>query len=210
MAEAGLPEQKGFSGGVLNGSQFCPQTANPYTGERDSSQTSFLNSAVAAGQSITVYNGTLAQKINFDGAKKAVSVTVSTSGGKSYTIKAKKEIIVSAGAFQSPQLLMVSGVGPAATLDKFDIDVVSNLAGVGQNMWDHIFYGMVWPIDMETRQRLLEPAYLEEKIAEYHVSPTNILSSNVFDYLAWEKLQNRTGLSAATEKELAAFPGKSP
>ncbi|TVY18404.1 Dehydrogenase [Lachnellula arida] len=210
MAEAGLPEQTGFSGGVLNGSQFCPQTANPYTGERDSSQTSFLNSAVAAGQSITVYNGTLAQKINFNSDKKAVSVTVSTNEGTPYTINAKQEIVVSAGAFQSPQLLMVSGVGPAATLDEFDIDVVSDLAGVGQNMWDHIFYGMVWPINMETRQRLLNQEYLDEKIAEYHVSPTNILSSNVFDYLAWEKLQNRTQLSASALEELAAFPADWP
>ncbi|TVY45325.1 Dehydrogenase [Lachnellula subtilissima] len=210
MAEAGLEEQPGFSGGVLNGSQFCPQTANPYTGERDSSQTSFLNAAVEAGQTITVYNGTLAQKINFNSDKKATSVTVSTSGGCSYEISAKQEIIVSAGAFQSPQLLMVSGVGPAATLEEFDIDVVSDLAGVGQNMWDHIFYGMVWPVAMETRQRLLEPAYLEEAVESYHESPTNILSSNVFDYLAWEKLVNRTGLSAASEADLAYFPADWP
>ncbi|TVY45485.1 Dehydrogenase [Lachnellula occidentalis] len=210
MAEVGLEEQPGFGGGVLNGSQFCPQTANPYTGERDSSQTSFLNAAVAAGQSITVYNGTMAQKINFNSGKKAVSVTVSTSGGASYKISAKHEIVVSAGAFQSPQLLMVSGVGPAATLKEFDIPVISDLAGVGQNMWDHIFYGMVWPVAMETRQRLLEPAYLEEKVAEYHVSPTNILSSNVFDFLAWEKLQNRTQLSASSLAELAKFPADWP
>ena len=57
------------------------------------------------------------------------------TGGKEYILSAKKEVILSAGAFQSPQLLMVSGVGPAATLQKHNIPVVADRAGVGQNMW---------------------------------------------------------------------------
>jgi choline dehydrogenase len=209
MVASGLEEVSDFSSGILNGTQFCPQTANPYTGERDSSQTSFLNSAVAAGQSITVYNGTMAEKINFNSHKKATSVTV-TTGCDTYTISARKEIVVSAGAFQSPQLLMVSGVGPAATLAEFDIEVISDLPGVGQNMWDHIFYGMVYPVPVETRQRLLEQDYLDAKIAEYHESPTNILSSNVFDYFGWEKLPNRTQFSKEILADLAAFPADWP
>ena len=89
---------------------------------------------------LKVYTETLARKIVFDSNKKAVGVEVQ-SLGLPYTIHASKEVIVSAGAFQSPQLLMVSGVGPRETLENLDIEVVSELPGVGQNMWDHILFG---------------------------------------------------------------------
>jgi len=57
--------------------------------------------------------------------------------GTSYTVKAKKEIIVSAGAIRSPQILQLSGIGPAAELNRLGIPIVKNLAGVGQNLRDH-------------------------------------------------------------------------
>lgn len=210
MTAAGMEQISDFESGVLIGTQYAPMTGNPVTGERDSSQTSFLNSALEAGQPLTVYNGTLAQKINFDLFKKATSVQVSTSGGPTYQISAREEIIVSAGAFQSPQLLMVSGVGPKDTLSKFNIPVISDLQGVGQNMWDHVFYGMIWPTDMETRQRLLDPAYLAAATEVYAESHNNIMSSNDLDYFGWEKLPNRTQLSAETQAELAKFPADWP
>ena len=60
-----------------------------------------------------------------------------------YTIKAKKEVILSAGVFNSPQLLMLSGVGPRETLEEFDIPIISELEGVGQNMWDHHVWSLL-------------------------------------------------------------------
>jgi len=211
FVEAGFEEVSDFSSGILMGTQFAPMTGNPTTGERDSSQTSFLNYAVKAGYPITVYDKTLAEKINFDSLKKATSVQVAnddTCG--SFKISASKEIIISAGAFQSPQLLMVSGVGPAETLEKFDIPVISDLAGVGQNMWDHVFFGMIWPTNVETRQRLLEPEYLAAQIEEYHETHGTIMSSNDLDYFAWGKLENRTQLSNQTLTDLEAFPADWP
>lgn len=210
MKEAGFKEISDFESGVLLGTQYAPMTGNPATGTRDSSQTSFLDSAIAAGQRLTVYNGTMAQKINFNSAKEATSVQVSTHNGPAYKITAREEIIISAGAFQSPQLLMVSGIGPKATLEKFQIPVISDLPGVGQNMWDHIFYGMIWPTDVETRQRLLDPNYLAAVIEEYHETHHTIMSSNALDYFGWEKLTNRTQLSKATLAELATFPADWP
>ena len=56
-------------------------------------------------------------------------------------IYARREVILSAGVFQSPQMLMVSGVGPPDTLASMGIPIVSPLYGVGQNMWDHIILG---------------------------------------------------------------------
>jgi choline dehydrogenase len=209
MIEAGFEEISDFCSGVLIGTQYAPMTANPTTGERDSSQTSFLNAAVAAGQPITVYDNTMAQKINFNSSKAATSVLVSSECDY-FNITARKEIIISAGTFQSPQLLMVSGIGPAATLEEFDIPVISDLAGVGQNMWDHVFYGMIWPTDMETRQSLLNTTYADLIIEEYHETHQTIMSSNALDYFGWEKFSNRTQFTDATLTDLDAFPADWP
>ncbi|XP_022826995.1 uncharacterized protein LOC111356752 [Spodoptera litura] len=78
---------------------------------------------------------TKAQKILFDGTT-ATGVQVTTSSGESLVLYANKEVIVSAGAIHSPQLLMVSGIGPKSHLESFDISVVADLP-VGQNLMDH-------------------------------------------------------------------------
>jgi choline dehydrogenase len=71
-------------------------------------------------------------------------MTAGTFGVSSvnFTLSARKEVILSAGAFQSPQLLMVSGIGLCADLAKFNISCVYDLPGVGQNMWDHPIFGV--------------------------------------------------------------------
>jgi len=85
---------------------------------------------------LKVYTHTLAKRILF--APNSTNATgvevVSGAWGKSkkYTLSARREIILSAGAFHSPQLLMVSGVGPKETLDMFNISVIANRPGVGQ------------------------------------------------------------------------------
>lgn len=86
-----------------------------------------------------MFEVTKAKRILFDKNKKAVGIEVTgllgSVLGLPYTISARKEVIVSAGAFQSPQLLMVSGIGPASQLRSLGIPVLQDLPGVGQNMW---------------------------------------------------------------------------
>jgi choline dehydrogenase len=65
------------------------------------------------------------------------------SGSVTYTVNATNEVIVSSGAFRSPQMLMVSGIGPAATLQSLGIYVLADRPGVGSNMWDHISLWLV-------------------------------------------------------------------
>lgn len=67
-----------------------------------------------------------------------ISGVLVTTNGEDYVLSARKEVILSTGAFQSPQLLMVSGVGRRDTLQEYDIPLIANLPGVGQNMWDHV------------------------------------------------------------------------
>lgn len=135
LNEIGIPDTQDFNSGSLMGAQYCSSTINPETQTRASSQSSFLDAA-SGRTNLKVYSLTTAQKILFDSNKKVTGISVK-SNGLTYTINAKKEVILSAGTFQSPQLLMLSGIGPTAQLNKFKIPVVSALAGVGQNMWDH-------------------------------------------------------------------------
>lgn len=123
----------GFTSGKLIGSAYVLETINATTQTRDSSETSFLRSQLH-NYNLMVYQSTLAKRVLFDSNKTATGVVVD-SEGLQYTLSAKREVILSAGAFQSPQLLMVSGVGPKATLEKHSIPIVSKLTGVGQNMW---------------------------------------------------------------------------
>jgi choline dehydrogenase len=113
---------------------------NATTMTRDSSETSFLR-RVLDYPNFAVYPLTMAKKIIFGpdnndkNRKKASGVVVDTQGDQ-YVLTATKVVIVSAGAFASPPLLMVSGLGPAAHLEKLGIPVVADRPGVGQNMQD--------------------------------------------------------------------------
>ena len=65
-------------------------------------------------------------------------------------VKARREVIMAAGAFGSPQLLMLSGIGAAAELQKFGVPVVQDLPGVGKNFHDHIDYVQTWRVPLST------------------------------------------------------------
>ncbi|CAH0713535.1 unnamed protein product, partial [Brenthis ino] len=84
-----------------------------------------------------VMKNTLVTKILFDENKNAVGVQTKNVDGSTVNIYARKEIIISAGAFNTPKLLMLSGVGPQAHLESFDIPVISNLP-VGEYLRDHM------------------------------------------------------------------------
>ena len=140
FVDVGLPQIDGLSSGHLLGSAYAPFTIDPKTGYRSSSESAFLQSALNSHLSPITYHSTLATEILFDGIK-AIGVKALTAGtygtpGKNYTLSARKEVILSAGTFQSPQLLMVSGIGDCTELAGLGIDCKVNLPGVGQNMWE--------------------------------------------------------------------------
>ncbi|MEE1550363.1 MAG: GMC family oxidoreductase N-terminal domain-containing protein, partial [Nitrospinaceae bacterium] len=84
---------------------------------------------------LTIHTGAHVQRVLFEG-KKAVGVEYHHNG-RTARVNAMKAVIMSAGAFGSPQILMLSGVGPADHLRNFEIPVVHDLAGVGKNFQDH-------------------------------------------------------------------------
>jgi len=210
IQKLGIPSIKGFNSGKLLGNSYCTSTLSPKDQVRSTS-TAYIDSALKLSN-LKVYTQTLAQKVLFDQNKKATGVQVS-SLGISYTIHASKEVILSAGAFQSPQLLMVSGVGPSDALNGLGIDVISDLPGVGQNMWDHILFGPSYEVNIPTLSSVLKnPVNLAAAVLEYATNATGGLSSPVADFIGWEKLpaKYRASFSPSTIADLAKFPSDWP
>lgn len=106
-------------------------------GKRASAAAAFLKPALER-KNLTVLTRAQVIKINFEG-KKAVGVDFK-QGKRTKTAKAGREVILSAGAFHSPHLLQISGIGPAKVLKKAGLEVVHALKGVGENLQDHLFY----------------------------------------------------------------------
>jgi choline dehydrogenase-like flavoprotein len=212
FAAIGIGEAPDFNSGSLMGAQYCTSTIRPADQTRSSSATSFLLSAIQKGlRNLKVYTATRAENIVFNAEKKATGVRVKT-GLVSYTLHASKEVIVSAGSFQSPQLLMVSGIGPRDQLEAHGIDVISELPGVGQNMWDHPTFGPSYPVALTTlTKEARDVAYLTEQILLY-TKQEGTLTNPVADFLAWEKIPQslRSQFSPSTLQKLAQYPADWP
>jgi choline dehydrogenase len=137
-AQTGIPENPDFNGASQEGAGFFQTTTR--NGRRASTAVAYLRPAKAR-KNLHVETSALAQRIRFEG-RRAVAVEYSKEGALR-TVRARKEILVSSGAYNSPQLLQLSGVGPADLLQKHGIDVVLDAAGVGHDLQDHMQVRMV-------------------------------------------------------------------
>lgn len=210
----GLNLQDGLNSGILNGSAFGTLSIDPRNGYRSSSESSFLQAALQDGTSPTIYKNSLATRLLFDDRNTAVGVSVTTAGPYgipplNYTLTARKEIIVSAGSFQSPQLLMVSGIGPRDQLEKNNILVRKELPGVGQNMWDQVLFGISNRVNVQTGSASLNSPAVAARLAEqFRTNGSGPLAAFGAGYYGWEKLPPpyRNALSDTSLQDLATFP----
>ena len=213
MRAIGIADVQDFNSGTLLGSQYPSVTIRPSDETRSSAESSFIQTALKEGNpNLNIYTETMAQRVLFDGDKTATGVEV-RSTGLTYRIHAAKEVILSAGAFQSPQLLMLSGIGPASMLAQFDIPVVVDLPGVGQNMWDHIFFGPSYRVRVDTFTRVArDPVYLAEQLVNYTLNKNGPLANNVVDYLGFERVPDSYlgNFTAEAQRDLAGFPDDWP
>ncbi|KAH8429679.1 uncharacterized protein LDX57_007351 [Aspergillus melleus] len=215
LEAVGVNETRGFNSGWLLGSQYTPFTIRPSDQSRSSSESSFFESSLLQMwklRTLTIYKITIARRILFDAHKRATGVEVKTLGLR-YVLNADREVVVSAGAFQSPQLLMVSGVGPADTLKEHGIEIIADLPGVGQEMWDHVFFGPTYQVALESYTRVTTDMwYLLEQIVKYLTSHRGVLTNPGIEYLAFEKLPNqlRSSLSPQAQKDLSWVPSDWP
>ncbi|KAK0614927.1 glucose-methanol-choline oxidoreductase [Bombardia bombarda] len=206
LAELGFKKIPGLLSGQLLGQAYGNHALNATTMHRDSSETSFLRKALAYDNYV-VYPSTLAKKIVFDG-KKATGVLVETAGFE-YVLSASKEVILSSGVFGSPQLLMVSGVGPASTLQPLGIPVVHDLPGVGHEMQDHLYFGVTYRINAPTASTFQDPAFAAQAAADFNERGAGPYADPLSGVLAWEKVPEplrSTQLSNQTRCDLAKYP----
>jgi choline dehydrogenase len=132
VMSAGLPTCADQNGGEQLGISRLEVTTNG--GRRASSARAYLHPAMAR-PNLTVLTGAQTTRILTEG-KRAVGVEILRHGRRE-TIHAAREVIVSAGTYASPQLLLLSGIGPADQLRAHGIDVVHDLPGVGENLQEH-------------------------------------------------------------------------
>ena len=137
--QAGYPATADVNGARQEGFGRLDMTVGG--GRRSSAANAYLRPALRR-KNLAVRTGALATRIVFDG-RRATGVEY-RHGDASRTVNARREVIVSAGSINSPKLLKLSGIGPAAELREHGIAVIRDLPGVGENLQDHLeFYFQV-------------------------------------------------------------------
>jgi choline dehydrogenase len=131
--EAGIPRNPDFNGATQEGAGFFQTTTRG--GRRASTAVAYLRPAKTRAN-LHVETSAHAEKILFEG-RRAVAVAYRCAGIPR-TARARREVLVASGAFNSPQLLQLSGVGPADLLRQHGIEVVLDAPGVGHDLQDHM------------------------------------------------------------------------
>ena len=152
-------------------------------GERNSTAKAYLDPA-RPRKNLTVITDTQVQKILFNG-NEATGISCKKTNGEIIKVDALKEVILSAGAVGSPQLLMLSGVGPASHLKDHGISIIADMPGVGQNLNDHP--------DFVLKYKCLEPV---------SIWPQTRLVGRTFAGIRW--LLRRDGICASNQFEAVA------
>lgn len=135
--EIGLPVVESWGRERPRGVGWLPLNARG--GRRRSSSVAYLHPLSGLPSNLTVLTGTSVERVEFDGDGAALGV-VSSRG----RIGARREVVLCAGAFETPKLLMLSGVGPAAELASHRLPVLVDLPGVGSHLLDHPETTVTW------------------------------------------------------------------
>ncbi|HZB21377.1 MAG TPA: choline dehydrogenase [Blastococcus sp.] len=148
---AGYPRNDDFNGETQEGVGQYQVTQK--RGRRWSSAAAYLHPAERR-PNLTVRTGALTTRVLVeDGRATGVEYR---AGGRVHTVRAAREVVLSGGAINSPQLLMLSGIGPADHLREVGVDVVHDLAGVGGGLQDHPLVPMVYDVRSGKSLRLAE------------------------------------------------------
>mmetsp|Transcript_12654 Transcript_12654/g.38722 ORF Transcript_12654/g.38722 Transcript_12654/m.38722 type:complete len:614 (+) Transcript_12654:71-1912(+) len=188
--ESGFKSNTDFNDWSHDQEGFGPFQVTQKDGSRETPCTSYLRAAMTR-RNVTVETGVTVEKIDLssestESAYRAAGVTVINRRGYREKIKARQEVLLTGGAFASPQLLMLSGIGPGEHLNELGIGTHINLPGVGQNLQDHasalVSYETKDPMGDKKRSRLF---YTERtgkdlrNLAQYFFSGKGPLTSNM-------------------------------
>ncbi|MEM7633455.1 MAG: choline dehydrogenase [Pseudomonadota bacterium] len=165
---AGFPYNADYNGADQYGVGYFQLTAQD--GLRCSSAKAYLK-PIRDRKNLEVITNVMTEKVLFDD-KRAVGVQ-GARGGQPIVIKARNEVVLSAGAIGSPQILMLSGIGPAEQLSGHNIDVLHASAGVGKNLQDHLQARPVYKCSVPSINTRTRGLWNQAKIAlEYAMKRT--------------------------------------
>ena len=172
--EVGIPYNEDFNGARQEGVGFYQTTTSG--GRRRSAAEAFLRKAEGRAN-LTIRTATRVHKVVFEG--KAATGVLLDDGS---VVKARREVILTAGALATPKILQLSGIGPAAHLRQHGIDVVADLPGVGENYQDHLEATVQCeikdPISMFGEDKGLRAA---SHMLQYLLTKTGLLTSTVVE-----------------------------
>jgi choline dehydrogenase len=183
---AGNKPTDDFNGAAQEGAGLYQVTCRK--GRRWSTNDAYLKPA-RARSNLTVETGAYATRVELEGDR-ATGVTF-RKGGSDHTVRATREVLLCGGAINSPQLLMLSGIGPASHLAEVGVDSKVDLAGVGANLQDHPVVPMLWHTKGVTDLAQLNNL---RNFARWKARGTGPLASNVGEAGAF--FASRDGLPA--------------
>jgi choline dehydrogenase len=180
----GFPGTSDFNGADSEGVGLRQGTIR--AGRRDSTARAFLRPALRRGN-VALYTDALALRVIVENGR-AAGVAYEREG-RQHEVRARSEVILSAGTLQTPQLLLLSGIGPAAELKAAGIEPILNLPGVGRNLHDHLACPVMMHSDNPTSYGISARALPRGivNIFEYLLFHAGPFASNVFESVAFLK-----------------------
>jgi choline dehydrogenase-like flavoprotein len=187
-AQVGTPRVKDTNMAVQGGAGYQPR--NIWRGRRQSAAKVFLHPAMARAN-LKVLADTRVLRIIFEG-KKAVGVEIEDKSG-SRIIRCRKEVILSAGAIESPKLLQLSGVGPAEKLAPLGIAVVHNAPQVGQNLREHYYITVTYRVTKGSLNKEFQGLPLVKNMLRYLFTRTGPMANAAQEMICY--IKTRDGLA---------------
>jgi choline dehydrogenase len=178
-AERGLPRNDDFNGERQEG--YGRYQVTQRRGRRFSAADAYLAPA-RRRRNLRVETYALATRLVFEGTR--CTGVEYVKAGKTHRVYASREVILAAGAINSPQLLLASGIGPADELEKLGVPVVTDSPGVGKNLQDHVAVAASWAC---TRPVTLDMAEGLPNLLRFLIAGTGPLTSNIAEVGAFLK-----------------------
>ena len=180
--EIGIPYNPDCNGEKQEGVGYFQQTS--FKGFRRSSYRSFLNRKIRSRENLTIITNTQISKLVFSDKKVTGVDCIQSKGQPNKTIYANHEVILSAGAISSPQILQLSGIGDEKHLTKLGVNVVHNNPAVGKNLQDHLQVRMVFKTNTRTLNDELntwwKKALIGLQYALFRTGPLTLSASQVY------------------------------